>query len=516
MKQKIKIMVGASAVSVLALAALAQTPPYSQANQNQSQSRSNQNSSQFRSAQDSAYSQSERTDSQPDRQNQPRADRLNGAAKASELIGLTVKNYQDEKIGTVDDLAIDVESGRIVQVILSTGGFSGLGDTLSAVPPSALHHDVAQKVLHLDANKEKLKGAPQFDNNKWEEGTQPNRLTEVYAYYGEQPYFAAAATETELTSQELRHVLALPRNMDGTINTDGPSTVERTRNAELAGKLVDRYNMRSTRNADGTWTRDYYLSGSGTNASSSFSPSRLSNVQKASKIIGMNVQNRQDTKLGDVDNILVDLAAGRIVAVVISSGGFLGIGDELSAIPPTALSFTSDRSKLQLDATKESLSQAPHFKANQWPDFNQPENAGGVYRAYQVEPYFTSDTTADADNTRRNLRDRADRNSRTQPDNTARNVRDRNDQNLTPFDQGNSKADVDTTAQIRKEIRAGTGMSVNAQNVKIITRDGQVTLRGPVNDAQEKRRIGDIAERSPNTRSVDNQLEVKFATINRE
>ena len=89
------------------------------------------------------------------------------------------------------------------------------------------------------------------------------------------------------------------------------------------------------------------------------------------------------------------------------------------------------------------------------------------------------------------------------------NVRDRQDQTLTPLNQGNSKADVATTAQIRKEIIAAKNMSVNAQNVKIITIDGQVTLRGPVNTAEEKRLIGEIADRSAHSGNVDNQLEVQ-------
>ena len=164
--------------------------------------------------------------------------------------------------------------------------------------------------------------------------------------------------------------------------------------------------------------------------------SRLGQVQKATKLIGMSVKNLQDEKLGKVENILVDMASGRIVALVISSGGFLGMGDELSAVPPTALRFTTDRDNLQLDASKEMLSSAPHFKADQWPDFDQPSYAGGIYRAYKVEPYFTTDATTDADNTQRN-------------------VRDRDDRTLTPLNQGNSKTDVDITAQIRKEIIAG-------------------------------------------------------------
>jgi osmotically-inducible protein OsmY len=139
------------------------------------------------------------------------------------------------------------------------------------------------------------------------------------------------------------------------------------------------------------------------------------------------------------------------------------------------------------------LSNAPHFKANQWPDFAQPSYAGGVYRAYQVEPYFTTNVI-------------------TEPDNTARNVRDRNNSTLTPLAQGNSKADLDTTSQIRKEIIAGKDMSVSAKNVKIITIDGHVTLRGPVNTAEEKRLIGEIADRIAHSENVDNQLEVKFTT----
>jgi hypothetical protein len=161
------------------------------------------------------------------------------------------------------------------------------------------------------------------------------------------------------------------------------------------------------------------------------------------------------------------------------------------------------------------LSSAPHFKANQWPDFNQPSYADGVYRAYKVEPYFTSDTTTDADNTRRNIRDRDERTSATtEPDNTARNVRDRDERTLTPLNQGNSKADVTTTAQIRKEITAGKDMSINAQNVKIITIDGRVTLRGPVNTAEEKRIIGEIADRVASGGKVDNQLEVQPTNTN--
>lgn len=97
-------------------------------------------------------------------------------------------------------------------------------------------------------------------------------------------------------------------------------------------------------------------------------------------------------------------------------------------------------------------------------------------------------------------------------DNTARNIRHRQEKTKTPPDQGSSRADVDTTAQIRKEIFAGENMSVNAQNVKIITNNGRVTLRGPVNTEEEKRLITEMAVRIATAANVDNQLEVKLTT----
>jgi len=92
-------------------------------------------------------------------------------------------------------------------------------------------------------------------------------------------------------------------------------------------------------------------------------------------------------------------------------------------------------------------------------------------------------------------------------DNTGVNVRDRASTAKTPFDQNENKADIRITAEIRKQVVA-TKMSVDAQNVKIITQDGKVTLRGPVDSDEEKRSIEEIAVNIAGADKVDNQLEV--------
>jgi len=91
--------------------------------------------------------------------------------------------------------------------------------------------------------------------------------------------------------------------------------------------------------------------------------------------------------------------------------------------------------------------------------------------------------------------------------NTGLNVRDRDGTEKTPFDQNENATDIDITAQIRSRV-VDTQMSVNAQNVKIITQDRKVTLRGPVATAEEKSRIEEIATSVAGAGNVDNQLEV--------
>jgi len=94
-------------------------------------------------------------------------------------------------------------------------------------------------------------------------------------------------------------------------------------------------------------------------------------------------------------------------------------------------------------------------------------------------------------------------------DNTGRNVRDREDTKLTPMDQGDSEGDRTITQEIRKAVMADKGLSSNAHNVKIITVDAVVTLRGPVKSIDEKATIVALAQKTDGVKRVDDQLEVE-------
>lgn len=98
------------------------------------------------------------------------------------------------------------------------------------------------------------------------------------------------------------------------------------------------------------------------------------------------------------------------------------------------------------------------------------------------------------------------------PDNTGVNKRDASGETKTPMDQSNAQSDLDITAAVRKAIVDDRSMSMNAQNCKIITDKGVVTLRGVVDTEAERDAIGMKAGAVPGVVRVENLLEVKVGS----
>jgi osmotically-inducible protein OsmY len=94
------------------------------------------------------------------------------------------------------------------------------------------------------------------------------------------------------------------------------------------------------------------------------------------------------------------------------------------------------------------------------------------------------------------------------PDNTAKNERDRSGETQTSGDQSNSSADLKITQAIRQALMKDGELSMTAKNIKVITANGQVTLRGPVKTAQEKAKIDQIAKSAAGGAQIEDQLEV--------
>jgi hyperosmotically inducible protein len=96
----------------------------------------------------------------------------------------------------------------------------------------------------------------------------------------------------------------------------------------------------------------------------------------------------------------------------------------------------------------------------------------------------------------------------TAPDDSGVNVRDRSNDALTAGEQSGDKSDLQLTAQIRRAIVKDDSLSMMAHNVKIISTNGAVTLRGPVKSDEEKATVVAKAQAIAGTDKVDDRLEV--------
>ncbi|HYR83358.1 MAG TPA: PRC-barrel domain-containing protein [Terriglobia bacterium] len=104
-----------------------------------------------------------------------------------------VKNAAGEDLGKIEDLMIDLNSGRIAYAVLSFGGFMKMGNKLFAVPWEALRVDPVNKQFILSVDKKVLENAPGFDKNNWPNMADPAFGTSLYRHYGYKPYWEDVA-----------------------------------------------------------------------------------------------------------------------------------------------------------------------------------------------------------------------------------------------------------------------------------------------------------------------------------
>lgn len=112
------------------------------------------------------------------------------------------------------------------------------------------------------------------------------------------------------------------------------------------------------------------------------------NLLSATTMIGDAVRNPQGEDLGEIEELMIDLDAGRIAYAVLSFGGFLGIGDKLFAIPWEALTLLADEHAFTLDIDRETLEKAPGFDQDDWPETISRDWLLAVYEYYNYTPYW--------------------------------------------------------------------------------------------------------------------------------
>jgi sporulation protein YlmC with PRC-barrel domain len=117
-----------------------------------------------------------------------RARTLRRVLSASTLAGDRVRNSSGEDLGKIEELMIDIPTGRIAYAVVSFGGFPGTGNRLFAIPWDALTVDEVERDFILNVNRQTLESAPGFDKDDWPDMADPAFRNQVYTHYGYKPY----------------------------------------------------------------------------------------------------------------------------------------------------------------------------------------------------------------------------------------------------------------------------------------------------------------------------------------
>ncbi|MET0268328.1 MAG: PRC-barrel domain-containing protein [Duganella sp.] len=105
---------------------------------------------------------------------------------ADTLIGEDVYNLQEEDLGDIKEIMLDMRQGTVAYAVLSFGGWLGMGDKLFAVPWDALQLDTVNKRFLLNVSKDHLKNAPGFDKDNWPDMAGAEFSTQIHDFYGTQ------------------------------------------------------------------------------------------------------------------------------------------------------------------------------------------------------------------------------------------------------------------------------------------------------------------------------------------
>ena len=102
-------------------------------------------------------------------------------AKVTTLLGADIKNKANENLGDIQDLVFN-KDGRISYVVVSFGGFLGMGDKYFAMPWETLKAGPGNDFT-VDLDKDRLEKAPGFDKKNWPNMADASWTTEVDRYY---------------------------------------------------------------------------------------------------------------------------------------------------------------------------------------------------------------------------------------------------------------------------------------------------------------------------------------------
>lgn len=260
---------------------------------------------------------------------------------AEKLIGMDIRNPAGESLGEIEDIILDNQQGRIAYAVVSHGGILGIGDKLIAVPWQAFMAE--GDALTLDIDKERLKSAPSFDKGELPDQSDPAFHQQVHEFYGTEPYDV---------SQE-------------------PGLAESEQQDDL---WEDQETQTAQQQEEEGWDWKFWTSRG----------DREDWARRLSEVIGTEVVGAENEKLGEIEDVAIDMREGRVTFALVSYGGIAG---QTAAVPWNALQLNEQQQQYSLDATAETLDLA-RLEGGDISRLEDEQFSRNIHEAFGEEPYW--------------------------------------------------------------------------------------------------------------------------------
>ncbi|QYG06394.1 PRC-barrel domain-containing protein [Janthinobacterium sp. PAMC25594] len=137
---------------------------------------------------------------------------------ADTLLGDDVYNHNDEELGDIKEIMLDMRTGQIAYAVLSFGGILGMGDKLFAVPWERLTLDPVNKRFLLNVEKNQLKDAPGFDKNNWPDMGSDAWNQQMEAFYGSGTRYGSMGGSRMPSGSDLRGGASVQSDSEGSMS----------------------------------------------------------------------------------------------------------------------------------------------------------------------------------------------------------------------------------------------------------------------------------------------------------
>ena len=145
-------------------------------------------------------------------------EKLGADIPSDEFSHIRIKNFQDDNLGRIKDLGVDLINGRIVAVLVMTDKALGDEQKVVAVPPFALVPDALNQVYRIDVTPEMFKTAPAIDLSKWEDAGWSVRIAAAYHHFGQETYFLEEGDTQSKTAQRPKIALGYVERANKLLN----------------------------------------------------------------------------------------------------------------------------------------------------------------------------------------------------------------------------------------------------------------------------------------------------------